>query len=66
MLMYKICLTCNSTILFLFAALLIIYGNYSFTVQSLFNSKHEQYIVTFFSFVNLWNHLPEEIVSDSG
>jgi len=39
---------------------------HSFTVQSLFNAKHEQYHHFFFiRIVNLWNHLPEEIISAS-
>jgi len=39
---------------------------HSFTVQSLFNVKHEQYRHFFFiRIVNVWNRLPEEIVSAS-
>jgi len=40
--------------------------HHCFTVQSLFNTKHEQYCHFFFiRFLNVWNHLPEEIVSTS-
>jgi len=39
---------------------------HSFTVQSLFNAKHKQYRHFFFILiVNVWNHLPEEIISAS-
>jgi len=39
---------------------------HSFTVQSLFNAKHEQYCHNFFiRIVNVWNHLLEEIFSAS-
>jgi len=45
-------------IIFLFATLIF--------YQSLFNAKHEQYYHFFFiQIVNVWNHLPKEIVSAS-
>ena len=37
---------------------------HSLTVESLFHSKHEQYRYFFFNrIVNIWNNLPESIIS---